>query len=180
MKKVILAFAVMVTATSTFAQKEDVKPNIVKLNPLGFAFGSGSIAYERALSEKNSFVIAPTFGGFNFGGFKYTSFGAGGEYRFYLSNTKTAPAGFYAAPGVGFSTGKIKETGTSDKASFTSFNVKGVVGNQWVLNSGFVVDLNGGLQYSSFSYSDNNNSVFSGLKGSGVFPALAVAIGYNF
>jgi len=180
MKKMFFVLAVSALSLSAAAQDGDVKPNIVKINPLGIIFGQGSLAYERALGEKNSIVLAPSFGAFSFGGFKYTSFGFGAEYRFYLSNSKTAPSGFYAAPGAGFGTGTIKETGTTDKAKFTSIYGKGVIGNQWVFNSGFVVDLNGGIQYTSFKYKDNSNSVFSGLKGSGVFPALAVAIGYNF
>ena len=182
MKKLILSVATVAVCSFAIAQKdgEGGPVNVVKVNPLGLIFGSASVAYERALSPKNSIVLAPTFGGFKFGGFKYSSFGFGAEYRFYLSNTKAAPAGFYAAPGAGFSTGKIKEDGTSDQAKFTSFGGKAIIVNQWIWGSGFTLDLNGGISYQSFSYKDNQNSIFSGLKGSGIFPTLGLALGYAF
>ncbi len=180
MKKLILAVAIMATGTAAFAQKDEAKPNIVKVNPLGLVFGAATVAYERALSEKSSIVLAPSFGGYKLAGFKYSSYGFGGEYRFYLSNTKSAPAGFYAGPGVGFTTGKIKVDGSSTEAKFTSFGGKAIIGNQWVWSSGFVLDLNGGIQYSSYSYKDNENSIFTGLKASGIFPALGFSLGYNF
>jgi Protein of unknown function (DUF3575) len=181
MKKLsILAVALFATC-SVFAQKGGDGPqNVIKVNPLGLLFGQASIGYERAINEKSSFVIAPTFGGFKLGGFSYSQFGLGGEYRFYLSKTKTAPEGIYVGPGVGFNSGKVKESQTSTKVNFTSFYGKAIIGNQWIFNSGFVIDLNVGLQYSSFSYKDNSSSVFNGLKGSGVLPALAFAIGYAF
>jgi hypothetical protein len=183
MKKLVFILSVLALSTTSFAQYKgggdgDVMPNVIKINPLGFLFGSASVGYERAINEKSSFVIAPTFGGFNFGGVKYSQFGGSAEYRFYLSKNSSAPKGFYAGPGANFSSGKVKLDG-GDKTTFSSFGVKGIIGNQWVFGSGFVLDLNGGLQYSSFNYKDDSG-IFSGLKGSGVFPALGFAIGYNF
>jgi len=182
MKKVLVLIAVVALSTSVFAQTggNGGRKNVVKVNPLGLVFGSANVAYERAINEKNSVVLSPTFGFFNFGGFKYSSFGFGGEYRFYLSKSKTAPEGFYAAPGVGFTAGKVKEKGTSTEAKFTSFYGKAIVGNQWIFGSGFTLDLNAGINYSTFSYKDNNSSTFSGLKGNGIFPALGFSLGYAF
>jgi Protein of unknown function (DUF3575) len=182
MKKVIVSIFALALTTGAIAQKggEAGPQNVIKVNPLGLIFGQASLGYERAISEKSSFVIAPSFGGFKLGGFKYNQFGLGAEYRFYLSKTKMAPEGFYAAPGAFFSSGKVQESATDTKVNFTSFGGKAVIGNQWIFKSGFVIDLNGGIQVSSFKYKDNNSSVFSGLKGSGVFPALAFSIGYAF
>jgi Protein of unknown function (DUF3575) len=183
MKKLALSLAAMTICAFAFAQKDNggsEPQNVVKINPIGFIFGSGSIAYERALSAKSSILVAPTFGAFSFGGFKYTSFGLGAEYRFYLSNTKNAPTGLYAAPGVSFTTGKIKEDGFSTEAKFTSIGAKGVFGHQWIWNSGFTLDLNGGISYQSFTYKDTENSVFSGLKASGILPNIGIAVGYAF
>jgi hypothetical protein len=178
MKKVIFLFTVLVITLSSKAQDGDIKANVIKVNPLGLLIGQASIAFEHAINEKSSFLIAPTFGGFNFGGVKYTQFGGGAEYRFYLSKSAEAPKGFYAAPGVGFNSGSVK-VDNGDKTNFTSFAVKGIIGNQWIFGSGFVLDLNGGIQYSSFKYKDESG-VFSGLKGNGIFPTLGFSLGYNF
>jgi Protein of unknown function (DUF3575) len=183
MKKVLMlcAFAMSVC----FANAQDgAKQNIIKVNPIGFLFGAGSVAYERALNEKSSIVVAPQFGGFKFGGVKYSSAGLGAQYRLYFSNTKTAPEGFYAAPNVSFISGKIKydgfEEGDESKDKFSSFGIGALAGNQWVFNSGFVIDLNAGFSYQSFNYKNDDNVTGASLKGNGVFPRVGFAIGYNF
>src|SRR6266498_3746046 len=104
MKKFLFVAVIAIIGLSVQAQNAG-KTNIVKINPLGLLFGSASVAYEKAITEKSSFWIAPQFGGFKLGGIKYTSFGGGAGYRFYLSNSKTAPAGFWAGPGVNFTGG---------------------------------------------------------------------------
>jgi hypothetical protein len=179
MKKLLIAASMLISVSATFAQ-EGSPQNVIKVNPLGIFFGNASLAYERALGEKSSFVIAPSFGFLKLSGFKYSSFGIGAEYRKYLSKTRNAPAGLYVAPGVGYTGGSVKvDDGNSDKVTYNSFTLKAVLGHQWIWDSGFVLDLNGGIQYFSFSY-DNKNGAFSGLAASGVFPALGLSIGYAF
>jgi len=184
MRKISFVLAFLAVGFFANAQDEGTSPNVVKINPLGLIFGSANLAYERALNEKSSFVIAPQFGGFKLGGFKYSSFGAGAQYRFYFSDSKTAPEGFYAGPGIGFTSGKVKiedfmGSGDEDETKFTSFGGNVMIGNQWIFNSGFVIDLGGGISYQKFSYKDEGGS-FSTLKASGILPALSFSIGYNF
>lgn len=181
MKKLLFASALFLGALTVNAQ-EAQKANVIKVNPLGLLFGSANVGYERALNEKSSFMIAPQFGGFKLGGFKYSSFGGSAQYRFYFSDAKSAPEGFYAAPGLNFTSGKATiddGMGEKDETKFTSFGGSAMVGNQWIFNSGFVIDLGGGVQYSKFNYKDEEGS-FSTLKASGIFPALSFSIGYNF
>jgi hypothetical protein len=182
MRKVLFAAVLFLGALTANAQEEGNGQNVIKVNPLGLLFGSANVGYERALSEKSSFVIAPQFGGFKFGGVKYSSFGAGAQYRAYFSKTKTAPEGFYAAPAVSFVSGKVKvDDGMDNKeeTKFSSFGAGAMVGNQWIFNSGFVIDLGGGIMYQKFNYKDNEDNSFA-LKGSGVLPALSFSIRYNF
>lgn len=166
-----------------FANAQDgAKQNIIKVNPIGFLFGAGSVAYERALNDKSSIVVAPQFGGFKFGGVKYSSAGLGAQYRLYFSKSHVAPEGFYAAPNVSFISGKIKyddvfEEGEESEDKFSSFGIGALAGNQWVFNSGFVIDVNAGFSYQSFNY---KGDATTGLKGNGVFPRVGFAIGYNF
>lgn len=180
MKKFLIAACMLISFSAAIAQ-EGAPQNVIKVNPLGIFFGSASLGYERAIGPKSSFVIAPSFGFLKFSGFKYSSFGIGAEYRQYLSKGKSAPAGLYVAPGVGYTGGSVKvdDGSGSDKTNYSSFTLKGVLGHQWVWDSGFVLDLNGGIQYFSFSY-DEKNGAFSGAKANGIFPALGLAIGYAF
>jgi hypothetical protein len=178
MKRILIAVCLLISASVAFAQEGNGK-NVIKVNPLGVFFGNASLAYERALTPKSSFVIAPSFGFFKLTGFKYSSYGIGAEYRFYLSKTKTSPEGLYVAPGLGYTGGSVKDEDFGDKTNFGAFYAKGVLGHQWIWDSGFVLDLNGGIQYTSFSYSDDSGN-FSTLKASGILPALGLSLGYNF
>lgn len=172
----LLAILSIAFALNGFSQ--EVK-NVVKINPLGAIFGSANLAYERAVTEKSSIVIAPSFGFLSSAGFKYTTYGLGAEYRFYFSKEKAAPAGFYGAPGVGYSFGQAKSTESdgTEKTSVSGVNVKGIVGYQWIWNSGFSLDLNGGIQYVNFKFSDSD---FSGTPLSGILPTLGFSLGYAF
>lgn len=183
MKK-LMSLLALVTILSICAKAQDQK-NVIKANPLGLLFGSANLSYERALTEKSSIAVSPSFGSYKLGGFKYSSVGLGAEYRFYLSSSKNAPEGVYVSPAISYTSGKVSYedaffgTAVSD-AKFGGLQVKGVFGKQWIWDSGFTIDLNGGISYINFSYTDNSNTAFSGLKGSGVLPTLAFGIGYAF
>ncbi len=181
MKSFIIAL-MLIAAVNIAVAQETAPKNVVKINPLGVLFGSANLAYERALTEKSSFLIAPSFGFFKLSGAKYSSFGLGAEYRFYLSKTKTAPAGLFVAPGAGYTGGSVKvddgQGGTS-KTNFSAYYIKGILGHQWIWDSGFTLDLNGGIQYIGFSYKDDGSN-FSTLKASGILPVIGLSIGYAF
>lgn len=185
MKHILLVVWGSLISLTVFSQSDSgSKPNIVKFNPLGLLFGSGNLAYERALNAKSSVVVAPSFGFLKSGDFKYSTYGLGLEYRFYLSKTKSAPEGIYAAPGVGYVLGTAKSTdpfsGVEEKTNVSTFTGKAVFGYQWVWDSGLVLDLNGGFQYLNFKFKDNTGVFSSDDALSGLLPALAVSIGYNF
>jgi hypothetical protein len=183
MKKLILTGLVLISGVAAFAQYKggsgsDVKPNVVKINALGFLFGNASVSLERALNEKSAAQINLSFGGLSVGGVKYTNFGVGADYRFYLGNTKAAPEGFYAAPGAGFYSLKVKEVGGTSVSS-SGFVVKGVIGNQWIFNGSFALDLFGGINF----YAGGKIKGSSGVeytRYNGLLPAFGVALGYNF
>ena len=175
----MLAIAIMAIGTTAFGQKDGGdKLNVVKVNPLGLLFGSASVAYERAINEKSSIQVNGSFGGLSVGGVKYTNFGGGLDYKIYLSKTKSAPEGFYASPGAGFYSLKVKEVGGTS-VSGSGFIVKGVVGNQWIWESGFSLDLFGGINYYAGGKIKGSGGV-EYTKFNGVLPALGVSIGYAF
>lgn len=124
MQKVILLLSIgFILSSNTYSQFDDAtNKNVIKINPLGFLFGSATLGYERAIGDKSSVLILPSYGGYKLAGFKYTQVGVGAEYRFYLSASKYAPDGFYAAPGISFFSGKTSIEGESGKTEtkFTS------------------------------------------------------------
>lgn len=182
MKKVLITLAIAALSAPAFAQyksqSDGERKNVVKINPLGALFGNASVAYERAVSEKASVQINGSFGGLSLGGVKYTNVGAGVDYKAYLGKDKAAPEGFYASPGVGFYSVKVKESGGSS-VSGSGFIAKGVIGNQWIWNSGFTLDLFGGINYYAGGKIKGSNGT-EYTKFNGVLPALGVSIGYAF
>lgn len=177
MKKLFFLLTVTICTVNVFAQ-DGAKPNVIKANPLGLLFGSANVSYERAFGEKSAIQINAAFGGLSVGGVKYTNIGGGVDYKYYVSNSKTAPEGFYVSPGVGFYSVKVKEVGGTS-VSGSGAIVKAVVGNQWIWNSGFTLDLFGGINYYAGGKIKGNGGA-EYAKFNGVLPALGVSLGYNF
>jgi hypothetical protein len=122
---------------------------VIKMNPLGFAFGFFNVRYEKALNDKTSFQIGGNFYSRKFDEVKTTGFGLDAEYRFYITNRKKpAPEGFYIGPTIGFDFNKTKDTDTKDGATFSLFGIGATVGYQWIWDSGFALELGMGPQYS--------------------------------
>jgi len=171
-----VAVAILMCSTAAFAQSE--QPNVARINPLGALVGLGSLSYERAVSDKSSFVISPTFGFYKSGGDKLSLFGAAAEYRYYL--TGLAPKGTYVAPGIGGIFGTIKND-FGDRADVRGLTTKLVIGQQWIWNGGLSLDLNGGVSYINLKAKDGSSSSFDNSDAlSGILPALSVGLGYNF
>lgn len=174
MKITFIAAALLMCTTAALAQSE--KPNIVRINPLGAFVGLGSLSYERAFNDKNSFVISPQFGFYSNGGDRFSLYGLGAEYRYYF--TGTAPEGTYFAPGAGFVIGTAK--GDFERVDVRGFSAKLVAGHQWIFKGGFALDLNGGISYINLKAKDGSSSFNDGDAASGIIPALSVGLGYNF
>ena len=180
MRKTLLVLMLSSIAFVSKAQDSENGPNVIKLNPLGLIFGQFNVGYERALGESSSFLIAPQFGGFKFGGVKYSSAGATAQYRYYFSGY--APEGFYAAPNISYTSGSVKfddGSGGENKTNFSSLAFGAMAGKQWIFDSHFVIDLGLGANYTKFTY-DNKDGSFATLKGSGILPAISFSLGYNF
>jgi hypothetical protein len=185
MKKINFLMALALLATVTLhAQKDNDRTQVIKVNPLGAIFGSANLAYEKALGEgATSILLAPSFGFFKSGTFKYTTYGLGAEYRFYFK--KEAPEGTYFAPGVGYTFGQAKYedafgSGADEKTNVGGFAAKGVFGKQWIWGGGFTLDLNGGIQYINLKFADSQGIFANSAAFSGILPALGVSIGYAF
>lgn len=171
--------------------------NSIKANPLAILGGSDLISYEHRLSDNISAVIGAGFGGYKIAGSKYSSAGAGIQGRYYFNE---AISGFYGAAVVDFNMGKVKidnsfggifidptnpsVTTTSAEAKWSGIGGGLRAGYQWIFDSGFTLDVNGGASYRSFNYKWDNSAqetfYMDNVKANGILPAGSIGIGYSF
>ena len=133
--------------------------NAVKANPIGLAFGIANAGYEFTTTDSQSLTISGLY--FNIS--DITGIGAGAAYRYYFD--EEAITGWHAGPSVGFFSLEDDFNTTA-----TVFSFGGEVGHQWVFDSGFLVDVFGGLAYAA------GGDDLSGFDAAAI--SLGVSIGY--
>jgi len=176
MKKLIFITIALLTVSFVNAQK-----NVIKINPVGLAFGAAQLSYEYALNDKNALEISMAYSSakvsFDADEVKANGFGAEGKYKIYFSTTKVAPRGWYAAPVLTYSSASAKSDDSEGKLSV--FAAGAVAGYQWIFGgreTGFALDLNLGAQYLSASTSGD----ISGVAVEGILPRIGLSLGYGF
>ena len=169
--------------------------NVIKVNPLGLIFGNVPIFYERRITDNMSGVLGVSMlmGSVESIGieYKYSGFGISPELRFYFAGE--APRGFFAALGgtANFYTETVNFTdpfGIDPPEEYinqlTAFGGGVIAGYQWIIGDVFVIDLFGGANYLSVSYTydeDFAEGLFTGgLSFEGVMPRLGASIGLAF
>ncbi len=187
MKKLLFFAAIALCSLKGLQAQE--KSNAIKFNPLSFLGGVDLLSYERVIGEKSSVVLGGGYGGFKLGDVKYNSTGVMLQYRMYFSE---ALDGWYGGANVQYRGGKVEvghssfsfddnTTSDSEELKFNSFGGGIKIGHQWAWNSGFTLDLNLGVNYSSFSYDLNEgqeNFYEDTLEGGGTLPTFGFALGY--
>ncbi len=117
----------------TFKAEAQVK-NIIKGNPIIFAGGILNAEYEHKLDNKKTLSVGGLIYPFN----GNSLFGAFSTLRFYITHKKKeVPAGFYVGPDAGVF--------LADEDVYPV--IGGLIGYQWVWDSGFTLDLGIGPQY---------------------------------
>ncbi|MEP7195221.1 MAG: DUF3575 domain-containing protein [Saprospiraceae bacterium] len=170
MKNLIMILTVVLISEYYISAQQ----NVLKMNPLGFAFGIYNLTYERALGPATSFQVGGRFFTKLFG-LDVSSFGLDADFKYYITHKKKpSPEGFYIGPGISFNKTSYNEF--SD-ATATTFGIGGTVGYQWIWNSGFALDLGIGPKYLTIITSSDD---LEGESISGVVPNLSFAIGYAF
>jgi hypothetical protein len=91
MKK-ILAFTIILFSFSL----SNAQSKIIKVNPLGLAFGIANAGFEFKTAENQSLAVS----GISYNISEITGLGAGAEYRFYISGE--ALKGWHAGPSISF------------------------------------------------------------------------------
>jgi len=182
MKKTVVLFLLSVITFTLFAQsEEDVAPekNVLKVNTLALITGTGSIFYERKVSDLVSAQMGVGYMNYNLGGTKFTGLILTPECRFYVR--KNAIDGFYIAPYLRYSQYKYKDNADTGEGSFTSMGGGAAFGMQWILKKGFTMDL-----FFGGHYTDGSVDIQSGdeptdiTKIEGFKTRVGFAIGFAF
>ena len=171
MKRFLIVLCLSMAFTfQGFAQDGENYPNVIKVNPIGLAFGNINMSYQRALAKSHALQIGANYW-YKIFGTTVSGIGVRGGYQFFLTGrTKTAPEGFYIGPQVSYNSMTEKET----DISVSAFGVGAMLGYQWIWNSGLSLDLGIGPIYQFASDSETSTSY------EGFLPNVTIALGYNF
>ena len=166
MKKLFISLALLCTVIGSSAQT-----NIIKTNPITFAFGNFNATYEKVINSSSSLIFKGQYM-YKLLGLDVNLGGVGFGYRYYFTHLKKeVPTGFYINPQASFSFGSAKvDNGTKESMSTTALGAE--IGYQWVWSSGFTLDLGIGPMQNFVS--------INGVSASGLLPSATLSIGYAF
>ena len=176
MRKLLIVLAISLFSFSA-VRAQDVS-GIIKVNPLGMAFGVFNATYEKPLNEKSSVTVGASY--FNWSALRISGMGGRLGYRFYLGNNTTSPEGLFVSPVLDLNSYSYSyrdedpNTGEWITRKESVFSVGGGVqgGYQWVWDSGVALDLFFGYGYRA--------AKFESYDYSGGYPMLGLAVGYAF
>lgn len=159
MKELFFAATLLLVAGSASAQD-----NVVKLNILSPAIKTGSFFFEHKLNAASSVQLGAAFTQASIDEVDLSGFVITPEYRFYLSDSKEAPHGFYVGPYLRYRnfTLKYEESdfnGNSElfKASLNTFGGGVLIGHQWIFKQRFSLDTFLGPSYGVGSLDNEDN-----------------------
>jgi hypothetical protein len=180
MKKVVLITAFVAAVFGANAQEGN--KNAVKLNPLSLFLATGNVAYERAVSDNQTFQLGLFYTGVGISDLKYSGLGITPEYRFYIAGHKEAMNGVYVGPFARYQNFTIKEKSSGDKISYSSIGGGALLGWEKTWGSGFVLDIFLGPSYNSGKIKENVDEgdwdISSGIDGFGL--RTGITIGFSF
>jgi len=183
MKKLLILALIAVLTIPSFSQEKSnvsTEKNVLKINTLSLIFGTGSLFYERKISELTSVQLGIGYMGYKVSDAKFSGLILTPEFRIYPR--KNAIDGFYIAPYLRYFNFTIKSGTNNDIGSLTVMGGGLLFGRQWITNSGFTMDLFLGGHYGSASVKTNSGSTewvdsnfFSGFK-----TRVGFALGFAF
>lgn len=180
MKKIaVLVFTMLIISAGLIAQ--DVwKKNAIKTDLFSAFLRTGTIKYERALTEDISVQL-----GFFYTGYQprdsqseLSGWGITPEFRYYLADTP-APAGTYLAPNFRYMKLDVYDGEAMESATLTSLGFALNLGKQWVFKDVVLLDAWVGPSYNFRSVSDATGEVDTGIDdvdGFGVRIGIALGI----
>jgi hypothetical protein len=150
MKKVFVLLMIITMGINMFAQDKPAvatEKNTLKVNTLALILTTGSVFYERKLSDFTSAQLGVGYFNYKISDSKLSGLFLTPEVRLYVR--KNAIDGFYIAPYMRYMNLTFKtETETDNaKGTFNSYGGGVAFGRQWVFTKGFLLDLFFGGHY---------------------------------
>lgn len=186
MKKILFAAGLLLAAGTASAQD-----NVVKVNILSPLVKTGSFFFEHKLSSSSSVQLGALFTSWSTGDTKVSGWAITPEYRFYLSESKEAPQGFYVAPFVRYQNLTLKNsylaydnngmpyTQTAE-ASLNTFGGGILIGHQWIFKQRFSLDAFLGPSYNGGSIAYKSSNGDNGNIDAGPFRGFGIRSGVTF
>lgn len=175
---VLLAVSFTVPLAAQAAQAATPFKNSVTFQPIGLAYGTANLEYERVLSPTTAGAVRVDFFSRGLGDFTATALGFGGSYRWFtsLANEK-APRGLWYGPAVDYLQVNAKFAGDNATSSF--FQVAAELGYKWIFgdNPGIIVSPFAQLGYNFGSLSVAGNNLDYGNR---LIANVGVSVGLAF
>jgi len=157
--------------------------NAISINPLPLVIGMVDGQYELRLNPSSGLPLRVSYWGWELSGWKYSRVAVGAAYRMYPKGN--ALEGLYWGPQAAIAFNKMTYTDDFDNsasASLTGASVGIEGGNQWIWDSGFLLDLGVSVGYNLQSKAKVtiNGTDYEGTGGAGIGYGFRLAIGFAF
>jgi len=180
MKKLTLFFLIFtfICFQKSFAQSSDYqRKNVLKANTLALIVGTGSIFYERYISDSFSGQMGVGYLDYRINDVSFSGLILTPEFRHYTSTN--ALNGFYIAPYLRFQRYSLENN--SNNVNYNNNGGGLAFGYQWIKKGGFVMDLFFGGHYGNGKVSGNiNNESFDTSTFEGFRTRIGFALGFAF
>lgn len=179
MKKIVPVFLLAVFCISATLNAQ--KSNVIKTSLTSPFLNTFVLAYERVLNEDMGAQVGFYYTGANVLEARFTGFSITPEFRYYLSETRTAPDGAFIAPFLRYQNFSIEDSEASGNGTFTAIGGGLLIGIQRVFKETICLSAFIGPAYVSptIEYEDPDQQFFN--RGDGGFWARAgINIGIMF
>jgi len=175
----VLSLALLLTISSLAQPAVSTEKNVLKVNTLSLLLGTGSVFYEREISDLTSAQLGVAYMNFKLGDTKFTGLILTPEFRIYPK--KNAIDGFYLSPYFRYQKFTVENKDKDSKGTLTSMGGGLVFGRQWITDSGFTMDLFFGGHYGSADIKvDSGTDSFDSNFFEGFKMRVGFAIGFAF
>jgi len=182
MKKFLLISLAVVLTINSFSQDVpfvSTEKNVLKINTLSLFLGTGSLFYERKISELTSAQMGIAYMNIRIFDTRFTGLILTPEVRIYPK--KKAIDGFYLAPYLRYHSFGTENKEKTSKGSLISMGGGLLFGRQWITPSGFTMDLFFGGHYTNAKVEvDSGTDSFDSDLFDGFRMRMGFALGFAF